>query len=102
MDEDVYSLVVKAWSNDAEKIEAPIETDVIGRIGIWKGSFDRQCVGVQVTNDNLQLFRKVKKGYYKLSDLPETRSEWILQETVPESDYEYVEHQGHILLKLNK
>ena len=102
MDEDVDSLVVKAWSNDAENIEAAIETDVIGRIGIWKGSFDRQCVGVQVTNDKLQLFRKVKKGYYKLSDLPETRSEWILQETVPESDYEYVEYQGHILLKLNK
>ena len=89
--EDMNSLIVQVLSEDRGNVESatPSSKDIntIGKIGIWNGSFDRQCVGVQVTSDKLQLFRKVKRCYYKLSDLPEDRCEWALQETIPESDY---------------
>ena len=102
MEQDIDSVVMNAW-HGTEEIEASPVTVNVGTIGIWKGSFDHQCVGVQVTEDKVQLFRKtVKKGYYTLNDIPETNSEWILQEIIPESDYEYVEFQNNILLKLKQ
>ena len=104
--EDMNSLIVQVLSEDPGNVESATpsskDSNTIGKIGIWKGPFDRQCVGVQVKSDKLQLFRKVKRCYYKLSDLPEDRCEWVLQETIPESDYSYVEYQEHILLKLNQ
>ena len=101
---DMDNLIVKVLSECPENAERVTpEDNSIGKIGIWKGSFDRQCVGVQVAHDKLQLFRKVKRGYYKLSDLPEDRHEWVLQEIIPASDYTYVvEHQEQILLKLSQ
>ena len=101
MEDDVDSIVINAW-HDNEEIGLSVENDSIGAVGIWKGSFDRQCVGILVTVDKLQLFRKVTTDYYKLNDLPETKSEWTLQEVIPESDYEHVECQNHILLKLKR
>ena len=105
--DNMDDLIVKALSDQqvVSEDEPPIvseEENSIGKIGIWKGSFDRQCVGVQITTDKLQLFRRIKPGYHKLSDFPEDKCEWELQEIVPQSDYEYVEQQGHILLKLSQ
>ena len=87
MEDDADSIVINAW-HDNEDIGLSVENDSIGEVGIWKGSFDRQCVGILVTVDKLQLFRKVTTDYYKLNDLPETKSEWTLQEVISESDYE--------------
>ena len=102
MEQEIDSVVMNA-RHGTEEIEASPVTVNVGTIDKWKGSFDRQCVGVQVTEDKVQLFRKmVKKGYYTLNDIPETNSEWILQEIIPESDYEYVEFQNNILLKLKQ
>ena len=102
--DDMNELIVNALSAEPENSENVLPTipddSNIGKIGIWKGSFDRQCVAVQITTEKVQLFRKMKRGYYKLSDLPENKDEWELQECIPESDYEYVEQQGQILLKL--
>ena len=71
--EDMNSLIVQVLSEDPGNVESATpsskDSNTIGKIGIWKGPFDRQCVGVQMTSDKLQLFRKVKRCYYKLSDL---------------------------------
>ena len=105
MVEDVDALVAMAWVSDescgTDEMEAQPSGENVGVVGVWKGSFDRVCVGVLVTSDKIQLFRQVKKGYFKLSDIPENRKDWTLQEIVPISDYEYVDYQGHILLKLD-
>ena len=102
MDELIVRTLSEVQVEDEDGPSAVPDDGGIGQIGIWKGPFDRQCVGVLVAKDKLQLFRKVKRGYFKISDLPEDKCEWELQEIIPEADYEYVEQQDHILLKLNQ
>ena len=100
------SLVINALTEEHDELREEHQTNAttsttIGKIGIWKGSFERQCVGVLVMNEKLQLFRKVKKDYYKVCDLTENPTDWELQDIIPDTDYSYVDYQGMILLKLH-
>ena len=73
---DLESLVIDALNEETSKTSVVTLDKRIGEIGIWKGSFNRQCIGTLVTDEKLQLFRKVKQSYYRVCDLTENPDEW--------------------------
>ena len=93
---DLETLVINALNEETSKTSVV----TLDKIGIWKGSFNCQCIGTLVTDKKLRLFRKVKQSYYRVCDLTENPDEWEMLEVIPSKDYSYVECQGMILLKL--
>ena len=65
---DLESLVINALNEETSKTSVVTLDKRIGKIGIWKESFDRQCIGILVTDEKLQLFRKLNPSYYRVCD----------------------------------
>ena len=72
---DLESLVINALNEETSKTSLVTLDKRIRKIGIWKESFDRQCIGILVEDEKLQLFGKLKPSYYRVCDSVENPDE---------------------------